>query len=176
MKTLLKILGIIILLIIVYAVIAMLAFDKKYHYEKSIVINAPKEKIWPYVGSNKGINEWNPFAKGDPNIQIVYSGTSGQIGDTYRWRGNDKVGEGEQKVTEIIPNEKLAAKLHFIKPFEGDADIAFVVIPEGNSTKVTWLFDNEINTFMKPMKPMMDSNMETMFTQGLNDLKKLSEK
>ncbi|SIS79105.1 Carbon monoxide dehydrogenase subunit G [Chryseobacterium ureilyticum] len=176
MKTLLKFIGIIILLVIVYAVIAMLAFSKDYHYEKSIVINASKEKVWQYIGSNKGINAWNPFAKGDPNIQITYSGTSGQVGDTYKWKGNEKVGEGEQTVTDIIPNEKLGAKLHFIKPFEGDAKIAFVLTPNGNGTKVTWIFDNEMNTMMKPMKPMMDMNMNKMFNQGLEDLKKLSEK
>lgn len=176
MKTFLKLIGIIILLIIVYAVIAMLAFSKDYHYEKSIVINAPKEKVWTHLNTMKGMNEWNPFVKMDPNLQIAYSGTGENVGDSYKWKGNDKAGEGEQTVTEIIPNEKLGAKLHFVKPFEGDAKIAFVLTPEGNGTKVTWVFDNELNAMMKVMKPMMDGNMDKMFGQGLDDLKKLSEK
>lgn len=176
MKTLLKLIGIIILLLIVYAVIAMLAFSKDYHYEKSVVINAPKEKVWTHIGTMKGMNEWNPFVKMDPNLQIAYSGTGEHVGDSYKWKGNDKAGEGEQTITEIAPNEKLGAKLHFVKPFEGDAKIAFVLTPEGNGTKVTWVFDNELNAMMKIMKPMMDGNMDKMFGQGLDDLKKLSEK
>ena len=61
MKTILKIIGVLIILIVIYAVIAMLAFGKTYHYEKSIVIDVPKEKVWQHVRSMKAVNEWNPF-------------------------------------------------------------------------------------------------------------------
>ncbi|MBB4806235.1 uncharacterized protein YndB with AHSA1/START domain [Chryseobacterium defluvii] len=176
MKTFLKILGFLILLIIAYAVIAMLAFSKDYHFEKSVVINAPKEKVWQHVGTLKAFNEWNPFAKADKNIQITYSGTGGQVGESYHWKGNDEVGEGEQTVTEVIPNEKLSSKLHFIKPWEGEAKGSFILTPEGNGTKVTWTMDNELTTMMKLMKPMMDSQMGKMFGQGLDNLKKNAEK
>ncbi|CAM3028959.1 hypothetical protein DRF59_15675 [Chryseobacterium flavum] len=176
MKTLLKIIGIIILLIIVYAVIAMLAFSKDYHYEKSIVINAPKEKVWQYVGSLKGYNTFDPFSKTDKNIVITYSGEGNKVGDSYHWKGDKNVGEGEQAITEIVPNEKMVTRLHFIQPFEGNAKGTFILTPEGNGTKVTWMIDNELNTMMKIMKPMMDNNMDKMFGQGLGDLKKLSEK
>ncbi|WP_106914853.1 SRPBCC family protein [Chryseobacterium aurantiacum] len=174
MKTLLKIIGIIILLIIVYAVIAILAFSKDYHYEKSVVINAPKEKVWQYVGSLKGYNMWDPFSKEIKNITITYSGEGDKMGDSYHWKGDDS--EGEQSITEIVPNEKLVTALHFIQPFDGNAKGTFVLTPEGNGTKVTWKIDNELNTMMKVMKPMMDHNMDKMFGQGLDDLKKLSEK
>ncbi|MBV8328595.1 SRPBCC family protein [Chryseobacterium sp.] len=176
MKTLLKIIGIIILLIIVYALVAVLAFSKDYHYEKSVVINAPKEKVWQYVGSLKGYNAWDPFSKADKNIVITYSGEGDKVGDSYHWKGDKNVGEGEQTITEIVPGEKMMTKLHFIQPFEGDAKAAFVVTPEGSGTKVTWMIDNELNAMMKIMKPMMNSNMDKMFGQGLEDLKKLSEK
>lgn len=175
MKTLLKIIGIIILLIVAYAIIAMLAFSKDYHFEKSIVINAPKEKVWQHAGSLKGFNTWNPFAKADKNVVITYSGTSGQVGESYHWKGNDQVGEGEQTVVESIPNEKLTSQLHFIKPWEGEAKGSFILTPEGNGTKVTWAMDNELTPMMKLMKPMMDNQMGKMFGQGLEDLKKLSE-
>ncbi|AZA90710.1 Polyketide cyclase / dehydrase and lipid transport [Chryseobacterium nakagawai] len=174
MKTLLKFIGIILLLVIVYAVIAMLAFSKDYHYEKSIVINAPKEKVWQYAGSLKGYNMWDPFSKEIKNIKITYSGEGDKIGDSYHWKGEGS--EGEQSIIAISPNEKLTTQLHFIKPFEGNAKSNMIVAPEGNGTKVTWMIDNELNTMMKIMKPMMDSNMDKMFGQGLNDLKKLSEK
>ncbi|MET3035583.1 SRPBCC family protein [Chryseobacterium sp. NRRL B-14859] len=174
MKTLLKIIGIIILLIVVYAVIAMLFFSKDYHYEKSVVINAPKEKVWQHVGSLKAYNTWDPFSKEIKNFSVTYSGDGDKIGDSYHWKGDDS--EGEQSITEIVPDEKLGTQLHFIKPFEGDAKSNIVLTPEGSGTKVTWMIDNELTAMMKPMKPMMDSNMEKMFGQGLGDLKKLAEK
>ncbi|MBT2622994.1 SRPBCC family protein [Chryseobacterium sp. ISL-6] len=175
MKTILKILGILIVLVILYAVFAMLAFSKDYHFERSVVINAPKEKVWQFAGSTKAFNSWNPFIKPDKNITITYSGTSGEVGDSYSWKGNKDVGEGQQTVTAVVPNEKITSKLHFIKPFEGEATANFILTPEGNGTKVTWTMDNELNTMMKIMKPMMESQMGKTFDQGLGDLKKLAE-
>jgi carbon monoxide dehydrogenase subunit G len=52
----------------------------------------------------------------------------------------------------------------------------FVLTPEGSGTKVTWMIDNELTAMMKVMKPMMNGNMDKMFGQGLNDLKKTAEK
>lgn len=60
MRTILKIIGGIILLIVVYAIVAVLAFGKNYHYEKSMVMNAPKEKVWQQIASMKSFNQWNP--------------------------------------------------------------------------------------------------------------------
>lgn len=176
MKTLLKIIGAIIVLILIYAVIAMLAFSKDYHYEKSVVINAPQEKLWAYTGNLKGYNQWDPFSKADKNIVITYSGEGDKLGDSYHWKGDKNVGEGEQSITELIPNQKMGTKLHFVEPFEGDAKSNIVLTREGNGTRVTWMIDNELTTIMKPMKPMMDNNMDKMFGQGLDNLKKLAEK
>lgn len=176
MKTILKIIGILILIVVVYGIIAILAFDKNYHYEKSIVINAPKEQVWQHTGSLKAYNVWDPFSKADKNVKMTYSGTSGEVGDSYHWLGNKDVGEGKQTVTEIVPNEKMVTQLQFIKPWEGFAKATFTLTPEGNSTKVTWTIDNELTPMMKPMKPMMDMQMEKMFEQGLGDLKKICEK
>lgn len=176
MKTLLKIIGIIIVLVLIYAVIAVLAFSKDYHYEKSVVINTPQDKVWPYVGTLKGYNQWDPFSKADKNIVITYSGNGDKVGDSYHWKGDKNVGEGEQAITELVPNQKMATKLHFIKPFEGDMKANFVMVPEGNGTKVTWMIDNELTPMMKIMKPLMNGNMDKMFSQGLGDLKKLAEK
>ncbi|PXW15309.1 uncharacterized protein YndB with AHSA1/START domain [Chryseobacterium sp. CBTAP 102] len=176
MKTLLKIIGIIIVLILIYAVIAVLAFSKDYHYEKSVVINAPQEKVWTYTGNLKGYNQWDPFSKADKNIVITYSGEGDKLGDSYHWKGDKNVGEGEQSITELIPNQKMATKLHFIEPFEGYAKANIVLTREGNGTRVTWMIDNELNSMMKIMKPMMDNNMDKMFGQGLDNLKKLAEK
>ncbi|RYZ26382.1 MAG: hypothetical protein EOO10_15700, partial [Chitinophagaceae bacterium] len=85
MKTILKVIGVIILLVVGYAIVAMLAFGKNYHYEKSMVINAPKEKVWLHLNSMKAFNQWNPWMKLDKNMKITYTGTSGEIGDKYCW-------------------------------------------------------------------------------------------
>lgn len=177
MKTILKILGVIILLILVYAVIAVLAFGKNYHYEKSIVINAPKEKVWEQVSSMKAFNQWNPWLKLDKNIQLTYTGNAGQVGDKYCWDSqNEHAGSGCQEIKELVANQKQRTEMIFKKPFEGQATSDIVLTPEGNATKVTWSMDTEQYPMMKIMRPMMDYQMGKSYGEGLDNLKKLLEK
>lgn len=75
MKKFLKIIGVILAIFIAYCVIAMLFFDSKCHNEQSLVINAPKEKVWQNVNSMKAFNTWNPWMKYDPNLVVTYKGT-----------------------------------------------------------------------------------------------------
>jgi len=177
MKTILKILGIIILVIVVYVIIAMLAFGKNYHYEKSIVINAPKEKVWQKVSSMKAFNEWNPWMKLDPTMKIIYSGNSGEVGDKYCWDSkNDDAGAGCQEIKELVVNEKQKTEMTFIKPFDGQATSDIILTTEGNATKVTWTMDTEQDPMIKIMRPIMDYQMGKSYGEGLDNLKKLLEK
>ena len=172
MKNFLKI----VFVFLAIVVVAMLVIGKKYHYEKSIVINAPVEKVWQNVNSMKAVNSWSPFLDYDKNMKQTYSGVSGQVGDTYHWSGNDEAGEGEEKITALEPNKKSSVNIRFIKPFEGNADADVILESQGNATKVTWTFNTEMNYPMNLMKLTMDSQMDKDFGKGLQKLKEISEK
>jgi len=177
MKTILKVIGIIILLIAGYAIVAVLAFGKNYHYEKSMVINAPKEKVWQQISSVKAFNQWNPWMKLDKDMKITYTGNSGEVGDKYCWDSkNNDAGAGCQEIKELVVNEKQKTEMTFIKPFEGQATSEIILTSEGNSTKVTWTMDTEQDPMMKIMRPMMDYQMGKSYGEGLQNLKKISEK
>lgn len=124
----------------------------------------------------KAFNNWNPWMKYDPNLVVTYKGTAGEVGDGYTWKGNDDVGEGEQEITAIVPNEKVATKMHFIKPMDDNATSDLLLATEGSGTKVTWNIDYEIETLFKPMKPLMTWQMNKSFSEGLAKLKELAEK
>ncbi|WP_294311258.1 SRPBCC family protein [uncultured Chryseobacterium sp.] len=64
----------------------------------------------------------------------------------------------------------------FKKPFEGQATSEMILSPEGNGTKVTWTMDTEQDPMMKIMRPIMDYQMGKSYEEGLNNLKKLTEK
>lgn len=172
MKKFLKIL----LAIVAILIIVMFLMGKAYHFEKSIVINAPVEKVYAQINSTKGINQWNPWMKLDPNLKVTYSGNPGQIGDKYCWEGNDEVGSGCQEITALVPNQKQSTKMIFYKPFESDATSNIILTPEGNSTKVTWDMDCELDYPMNLMKLFMDGQMDKSYGDGLNALKAISEK
>ena len=176
MKKFLKIISVIVAIIIAYCLVAILFFDSKCHNEQSIVVNAPKEKVWQNVNSMKAFNMWNPWMKMDPNLTVTYRGNSGEVGDGYYWKGNDQVGEGEQEITSIVPNEKVGTKMHFIQPMDDNATSDLLLASEGSGTKVTWNIDYEIETLFKPMKPLMTWQMNKSFSEGLRKLKELAEK
>lgn len=172
MKTLLKI----IVAIVAVLLIAMFAVGKDYHFEKSIVINAPADKVYQNISSMKAFNHWNPWMKLDPNMKIDYSGNSGQVGDQYCWDGNDDAGAGCHIITALVPNKKQSAKMLFTRPFESDATSDIVLTPQGNSTKVTWDMDCEFDYPMNLMTVFMDGQMDKSYGEGLAALKALSEK
>ncbi len=172
MKTLLKI----IVAIVIVLLIAMFAVGKDYHFEKSIVINAPADKVYQNISSMKAFNQWNPWMKLDPNMKIDYSGNSGQVGDQYCWDGNDDAGAGCHIITALVPSKKQSAKMLFTRPFESDATSDIVLTPQGNSTKVTWDMDCEFDYPMNLMMVFMDGQMDKSYGEGLAALKALSEK
>ncbi len=171
MKKFLKIL----LAIVVILVIAMFLIGEKYHYEKSIVINAPAEKIYPHISSMKAFNGWNPWMKLDPNVKSTFSGVSGQIGDKHCWKSEKPdVGNGCQEITALVPNQKQTTKMAF--EGQGDATSDIVLTPEGNGTKVTWNLDATMEYPSNLGKPFMDYMMGKSYGEGLEKLKEISEK
>ncbi|MGZ5264976.1 MAG: SRPBCC family protein [Kaistella sp.] len=172
MKTFFKILlGLFVVLIMI-----MFAIGKQYHFETSAVINAPQDKVWQQMTSMKAFNKWNPFMDLDPNVKVHYSGNSGQVGDQYCWEGNDDAGKGCHIVTALVPNQKQSTKMLFEKPFKSEATSDLILSPEGNSTKVTWTMDCELDYPMNLMKFFMDGQMEKSYGSGLKKLKAIAEK
>ena len=164
-----------VLVLIGVMVIAILAMGKNYHFETSMIINAPIEKVYAHASSSKKFNEWNPWMDLDTNLNLNYKGTQGTVGDEYCWEGNDDVGQGCHVITNLVPNEKIATKMLFKKPFESEATSDLVFTKEGNNTKVTWSMDCEIDYPMNLMKLFMDKQMEASYGKGLKKLKALAE-
>lgn len=164
-------------MIAIYSIVAMFAYGNNYHYEKSVVMNASKEKVWQQISTMKAFNEWNPWMKLDENMKITYAGNPGEVGDQYCWDSkNDDAGAGCQEIKEIIPGERQKTEMIFKRPFEGQAISEIILTPEENRTKVTWSMDTEQESWMKIMRPIMDYQMGKSYEEGLNHLKTLVEK
>ena len=177
MKKALKIIGSIVLLLVAFVLIAGLFVAKDYHFETSVAINAPKEKVWQYAGSLHGMEKWSPFIESDPDIQVSFEGQDSAVGAIYTWKGNKEVGSGSQTISKIDPLNRMDTHLHFIEPFEGEADAYLKLSGEGNATNVAWGFNTR---YKYPMNVMlffinMDKMMGESFNKGLAKLKQLSE-
>ena len=177
MKKFFKILLGVFTFIFVGLVATMLILGKEYHFERKITINAPVDKVWENVNSVKAINQWNPWLKIDPNMKMEFSGTSGQVGDSYSWESkNPDAGKGKQTITGLHPKTLVNTDLTFYMPEESKAKADIKLIPQGNQTEVIWTLDSTFEYPSNLMKLFFDSFMDAPYTEGLKKLKEISEK
>lgn len=177
MKKILKIIGGILVLLIAFVLIAGIFVSKTFHIDKTVTINAPIEKVWSNVNSLQNMVKWSPWLDADPNVKTSFEGQEGAIGSSYKWNGNKDVGSGIQTITKIEQPKRIDSRLHFIEPFEGEADTYVALINDGSGTKATWSFDSKYKYPMNVMQLFidMDDMIGKQFDKGLGKLKSLSE-
>ena len=167
------ILGLIALILIIAALIGT-----AWNIERSVVINAPGEKVWANANSLHALNTWNPWMAKDPEINIEYSGNDGTPGAKFTWISREKnVGEGSQTIVSISDRSEIISRVDFVKPFAGTGNAFLRLSPEGNSTKATWRMESSTPYPMNFIKlfGVIEKNMNKDFNNGLNKLKALSE-
>jgi hypothetical protein len=167
----LKILGIIIVVIIVVIGVSGMMLSGEAKLERSIVINAPVEKVYKEVNTFNNILEWSPWAKIDPNTKYEHSGPEYGVGAKYNWQSEDpNVGNGSQEILESRENEYVKTQMVFEMPGEYYAE--FILAPDGEGTKVNWTYIGKTDQFMmKFMMLGMDGFLGPQYEQGLADLK-----
>ena len=116
----------------------------------------------------------------DPNAKMEYTGTDGTEGFVSAWDSENKnVGKGSQTITKVTDGKRIDLAIHFIKPFEGNAN-AYIATDAASATqtKVTWSFNSKKNYIMKVfclfmnMDKMIGGDLQT----GLDNLKVVMEK
>lgn len=165
-----------VLLVAAFAVVVHFQPDD-YRLTRTTVIAAPAEAVFAKVNDLKRWEEWSPWAKLDPNAKITFEGPNAGVGASFRWDGNDKVGAGTMTIIESKPNDRVATRTDFIKPFEGTSRTDFVFSQAGNQTNVIWSMSGTHNFFSKAICLVM--NMEKMLgpdvERGLVQLKQVAE-
>ncbi len=166
----------VLLALIAALLIAIFVVSEKYHYEKSIVINAPAEKVYSHISSTRAFNEWNPWLKLNPDMKVDYYGVQGKIGDRYCWDSvDDDAGAGCQEIVELVPNQKQKTRMEFKRPFEDTSHSEIILSPQDHETKVTWTLESDLERPMNLMKPLMNHWMGKSYGEGLAKLKELAE-
>ena len=168
-----------VVLVIVVAAILIYAATKPndFRVQRSIVIKAPPEKIFPLIADLHGWASWSPYEKKDPAMKRSFSGAPSGKGAVYEWDGNKNVGKGRMEVIENTPPSKVAIKLDFFSPFEAHNTAEFTLVPQGDSTTVTWAMYGPSPYMAKVMGTIMnmDKMIGTDFADGLVNLKGLAE-
>jgi uncharacterized protein YndB with AHSA1/START domain len=165
--------------VILSLILGVAAFQpNEFKVERSLVIPAPAQKIFPLVNDFHFWAEWSPWSKMDPNMKVNFQGPSSGVGAHYAWSGNKDVGEGSMTIRDSQPNSLIQFDLDFKVPMEAHHQTVFTFQTENAGTKVTWIMTGNVNYVGKVLHLFM--NMDKMvgesFEKGLNDLKAIAEK
>lgn len=177
-RLLLIILGLLLLIIIAGAIIGMIA-PTSFEVNRTTTINKSAEQIWPYVSNLKMMDQWSPWAKKDPDMINTFRGHDGMVGSVNYWKGDDAtVGEGEQEIMKLIPNQRVETELRFKAPREDVSEAYIDLKSSGSGTDVTWTLVGKApfpgNIFVYFMD--MDKSLGADFEEGLASLKTLVER
>lgn len=172
LKRILIVAGVVILALVVVSQF----LPSKYHAERSIVIAAKPDVIFPWMNNLKKWPEWSPWtAAKDPTIVYAYEGPEEGVGAISKWDSKD-MGEGSMKLTESDP----ARGLKFDLSFEHGKYLstgAFIFESADTGTKVTWAMDGTVsrNPLDRFFSLFMDKLIGPDFEEGLTNLKKKAE-
>jgi hypothetical protein len=146
---------------------------------RSITIQAPAVKIFPFIDDFHHWPGWAPQDKEDPTMKRIYSGEESGAGAISDWQGTGNAGKGRMTIVESAAPNKVIVKVDFVRPFVTHNVNEFVLEPSqaGRSTKVTWTLRGRNMFFMKVIDVFvsMDRMLGKHFETGLQNLKIVSE-
>lgn len=155
---------------------AAYALPRQIEVERSIVIAAEPDEIFPYLDSLKKFNAWSPWAERDPDTAYVFSGPDFGAGAKSTWSsGHPQVGNGSQEIMESVSNEFIRTHLDFGS--DGVAEGYYKLARVDNGTEVVWGFESDMgnNPVARYVGLMMDKLVGEDFAKGLDRLKSLVE-
>lgn len=170
-----------VLILVALLLVAVLVFaatrPNKFRLQRSILIQAPAETVYPLIADFRKWAQWSPWDNLDPEMKRTYEGAPIGLGAIYTYEGNKTVGAGRMEIVEAQLNRKIVAKLHFIKPFEAHNVAEFTLVQQSDGTEVTWAMYGP-QTFMGRLMGIvlsMERLVGGQFEQGLASLKAAAE-
>jgi uncharacterized protein YndB with AHSA1/START domain len=170
-----------ILLVVASALAVLLIYaaskPKEFSIQRSTLIGAKPEKVFPLINNLKAFNSWNPFAKQDPDLAMQYEGAPQGKGAAYTWSG-PKSGQGRMEITAIVPEKLVMMSLDFSKPMQAHNKVVFSLTPQAAGTLVTWTMSGHLAYLQRLLTVFvsMDKMVGSEFDKGLASLKELAEK
>jgi len=174
LKTVAIVIAVLVAAVLVYAAIQ----PDTFRVERSIVIKASPEKIFPNINGFHQWEAWSPWEKIDPAVKRTYSGAESGKGAVYGWQGNKDVGTGRMEIVESTPSSNVLIKIDFMEPFEGHDTVQFKLEPQGDGTKVTQAMYGASPFLAKLMGLFfsMDKMVGQKYEEGLASLKAIAER
>jgi len=161
-----------IVVVVAALIVAVLIFaatrPNTFRVQRSIVINAPAEKIFQLINDLRAWDSWEPEDRKDPTMKKTFGGPESGTGATVEWDSKGQGGKGRLVINESVPPNQVAIKVDFIRPFEAHNINEFTLEPHAGGTKVTWSIQASNLYAMKLVGVFSTSNvsLKSMWRQG----------
>lgn len=172
MKTLKKIVIVLLILIAIPLIIALFV-PKEFNSEGEITIDRPKQEVFEYIKYVKNQDNFGVWQLSDPDMKTTSEGIDGTVGFKYSW-DSEKLGKGAQVITNIVEGERMESEMFFLD-FNDDANKSYLSVEERspNATLVKWGITGKTPYPWNLMS--LFYNMNKDFEKGLQNLKEILE-
>jgi uncharacterized protein YndB with AHSA1/START domain len=171
-----------VLIVVLVLVAALLAYaatrPDTFRVQRTAVIQAPPERIYPLIEDFHRWTEWSPYEKLDPTMKRGFAGAESGRGAVYTWEGNGKAGAGRMEITEAQAPTLIRIALDFTRPFRANNQTSFTLTPRDGGTEAVWAMDGA-NAFVTKVMGIfmnMDELIGKDFAVGLANLKAIAER
>ncbi len=171
MKSALKKVVFAILLLPILLIVVSFFLPSRYHVERSVVVTAKPESIFPLLNELRQWPEWTAWTTNrEPSLVYSQSGPASGVGAVQSWTAAS--GNGTIKLTSSDPAKGVGYELNFNDGrFVATGRIEMLVVKTG--TQVTWTTEGDLgaNPVGRYLGLLMDRMMGVDFEVGLANLK-----
>lgn len=138
----------------------------KMSIKRSIVINAPLDKVYASVKDFRQWIEWSPWNIMDPECQVDHA----EDGRSYSWDGKI-IGSGGMEILEESEGQWINYRLTFLKPFKSVSSVSFLFVETKDGVEATWTMNGSMPFFLFFLVKMMTAGVSMDYERGLAMLK-----
>lgn len=164
-----------LLALLLLGVAVAFALPRSWKVERSVVIEAPVDRIHPLINDLKRWQDWSVWTRAmDPQLRNIYEGPQDGVGARWEWMG-PTMGRGAIEITTSDPELGLTLD----ERIEGDvvnAHASLTYTREGSGTRVTWTDEGQLPPFGGLFLSTVETTLAAHFEQSLAKLKTHAEK
>lgn len=164
-------------LLVLVALLSLLAYalPERRQIERSRVVAASAERIWPLIIESRRWAAWSPWYAKDPAMTLSYSGPASGAGAQWSWASASQ-GRGTLRFESAEPLRRLSYSLVF-EDMGSMASGDIRLEPVTNGTRVVWTFETRLgsNPLLRWFGLVLDGMLGADFEVGLAKLADLAQ-
>ena len=172
---LVRVVGVVLLATASLVIAVGLALPSTWHVERTVVISAPREEVFRFVGSLPAWRLWTRWNDATaPDTRWAFGGPASGTGAWMSWSGSN-TGRGSLRVRESDPARGIAFD-EVIDSALVNARGALTWASTDEGTRVTWTEDGRLPSILGPyFRSSQQETREQFIDAGLRNLKVLTE-